>query len=224
MINITGEILRKICPKVPEAKAKLLSDLFNQICPKYGIDTNDIFHEFIANVAHESGEFEVMTESLNYKVEALKNKFGRHRISIADCEKLGRIDGVQKAQQIKIGNTIYGGKWGLKELGNTLPTDGFDLRGGGYMQITGRHNYQKFTDWYNKLNNTKYTLQEIAVLIRTNELVSIHAACWLFAIEKKLIDEADADLITATRKSINGGVNGLEDTKRIYELAKKFII
>lgn len=224
MINITGEILNKICPKVPLPKAKLLADLFKQICPKYGIDTNDIFHEFFANVAHESGQFQIMTESLNYKVEALKAKFGRHRISIADCEKLGRIDGVQKAQQIRIGNTIYGGKWGLKELGNTLPSDGFDMRGGGYMQITGRRNYQKFTDYFNNLNNTKYTIGEIVMLIRTNELISIHAACWLFAIEKKLIDEADADQIIATRKAINGGVNGLEDTKRIYELTKEFII
>jgi putative chitinase len=223
MINITVEILRKICPKVPIAKANLLSDLFKQICPKYGIINNDIFHEFFANVAHESGGFEIMTESLNYSVDALKRMFGRHRISIADAEKYGR-SATQKANQRMIGNIIYGGKWGLQNLGNTLPNDGFDLRGGGYMQITGRRNYQKFTDWYNKLNNTKYTLQEIAVLIRTNELVSIHAACWLFAIEKKLIDEADADQITATRKAINGGTNGLADTIKYWELAKKFII
>lgn len=223
MITITGEILNKICPKVPLPKTNLLSDLFKQICPKYGIDTNDIFHEFFANVAHECGEFTIMSESLNYSVDALKRMFGRHRISIADAEKYGR-NATQKANQIMIGNIIYGGKWGLKELGNTLPTDGYDMRGGGYMQITGRRNYQKFTDYFNNLNNTKYTIGEIVVLIRTNELISIHAACWLFAIEKKLIDEADADQITATRKAINGGVNGLEDTKRIYELAKKFII
>lgn len=223
MINITGEILNKICPKVPLQKANLLADLFKQICPKYGIINNDMFHEFFANVAHECGEFTIMSESLNYSVDALKRMFGRHRISIADAEKYGR-SATQKANQRMVGNIIYGGKWGLQNLGNTLTNDGFDLRGGGMMQITGRRNYQRFTDWYNKLNNTKYPLEEIAVLIRTNELISIHAACWLFAIEKKLIDEADADQITATRKAINGGTNGLEDTLRIYELAKKFII
>jgi putative chitinase len=81
-------------------------------------------------------------ESLNYSVEGLINTFGRHRISVADARRLGR-SGTRPADQVSIGNIVYGGPWGKDNLGNTEPGDGYKYRGGGMDHCTGRANFAK---------------------------------------------------------------------------------
>lgn len=89
------------------------------------------------------GRMQPVRESLNYSVDALLTKFGRHRISEADARRYGR-SGSRPANQQAIANIIYGGEWGRKNLGNTQPDDGWRYRGGGLAQITGRANFTKF--------------------------------------------------------------------------------
>jgi putative chitinase len=88
-------------------------------------------------------KYQPIRENLNYSVQALIKKFGRHRISVAEAEKYGRKGG-RPADQRAIANTIYGGEWGRDNLGNTEPDDGWLFRGGGLAQITGRTNFTKF--------------------------------------------------------------------------------
>lgn len=99
---------------------------------------------FLANVATESGRLSTLAENLNYSVEALLAKFGRHRISEADARAYGRSPGHQANQQA-IANAIYGGDWGRKALGNTKPGDGWLFRGQGLLQSTGRANAATLT-------------------------------------------------------------------------------
>ena len=87
---ITGQQLKSICGSLDIDQATRIAYLLDSICPKYGINSPDIFHEFIANVLHESKEFTAMEENLNYSATALRSLFGRHRISDSDCEKYGR--------------------------------------------------------------------------------------------------------------------------------------
>lgn len=98
-----------------------------------------------ATVKWETGSKMVPSwESLNYSVEGLKNTFSRERISAEECENYGRNDAIgQVANQQAIGNCVYGREWGLENLGNTEPTDGYDKRGCGLVQCTGRANDEK---------------------------------------------------------------------------------
>lgn len=99
----------------------------------------------LATAFHETGGSMVPgKENLNYSVSALRGKFGRDRISLYDANRYGRIDGKQKANQKAIANLIYGGAWGLRELGNKLAGDGWKYIGRGFVQLTGRRNYEKF--------------------------------------------------------------------------------
>lgn len=85
------------------------------------------------------GSYVPGVESLNYATAALTAKFG-HRITLAQALKYGRTPS-HSADQVNIGNTIYGGTWGRANLGNTEPGDGFLYRGRGLVQITGRRLY-----------------------------------------------------------------------------------
>lgn len=178
--------------------------------PKYGIITPNRISHFLGQLAHESLNFTRVEENLNYSVELLLKKFGRDRISSADAKKYGRIDGVQKANKIAIANIIYGGSFGLKNLGNKYEGDGYKFRGRGYIQMTGRKNYEDFSKWsgIDVVSNPDLVLKpEIAFL----------ASIWFWVIgnrEKTNLNKyADKNLLTTITRIINGGTNGLTDRK-----------
>lgn len=219
---ITGQILSKIAPSMGATFADKVAKLLSDICPVYGINTADIFHEFIANILHESNEFKTLEEGLNYQAVALTKIFSRARISIDDCYRYGRT-GQQKANQQAIANIIYGGQWGKRNLGNILPGDGYLMRGSGPIQQTGRGNITKFASFYNKKFGTSYTPEKMAQLLRTDLAIGIHSACWFFAIEKKLIPSAIADRLEEIVRRINGGTLGMAKRQWYYNQAKIYI-
>lgn len=220
---ITPDILQLIAPSITGARAASISEGLKTICPLYGIDTPDKFHEFIANVLHESGEFKDLVESLNYSSTALLQKFSRHRISATDCEIYGRTN-EHKANVVEIANRIYGGDWGRINLGNTMPGDGWLFRGSGPIQNTGRKNITDFTVYYNNKFGKQIFPEIMANLLRIDIEIGIHSACWFFAIAKGLIQAAVDDKMELIVKRINGGYNGLPDRIKYYEIAKKYIV
>lgn len=221
---ITIDILKKICPNNKDQFRLLeVTHAINTICPQYGIKNADILHEFLANLLEESGEFTTMSESLNYSTQALKEKFGRHRISLADCDKYGRIDGKQRADQKAIANILYGGEWGKKNLGNTEPNDCWDLRGGGFIQTTGRKNYDLFRNYMSQRFKETKSIYEWAELIRTNVIYAMHSACYIFAIAKGLIDEAINDEMKKIVQRINGGLMNYPKRLNYLKLCEKYI-
>lgn len=216
-MKLSGIQLKQICPNLKLDKACHISHLLNQVLPLYGMDKPDIFREFIANVAVESNEFKSMVENMNYSTKVLRDTFGKHRISDANVLKYGYIKGKQKANQQMIANLVYGGAFGKKHLGNIYPTDGWDMRGSGYIQLTGRSNITMFLTYYNNRYGTSYTLEEMINLLRTDPYFALHSACWLFAIAKKLIPYAIADNLKEIVRKIVGGISTLDD-RNIYYL------
>jgi putative chitinase len=101
----------------------------------------------LATAWHETGgKLQPNIESLNYSVDGLLRTFGRHRISEADARALGRKPGegpLPIERQRAIANRIYGGAWGVQNLGNTGLEDGWRFRGRGMDHCTGRRNYER---------------------------------------------------------------------------------
>ncbi|QWY83364.1 lysozyme-like protein [Rhizobium phage RHph_X3_2] len=106
------------------------------------------FAAILAEEYHETGgKMQPVLENLNYSVNGLLKTFSRERISAADAKRLGRKPGeatLSEERQRAIANLIYGGDWGRRNLGNTHPNDGWERRGRGKVQITGRTNDRKF--------------------------------------------------------------------------------
>jgi len=221
---ITVEKLNKVSPAIKGVYGRNIATALSEICPQYGINTYDIFHEFIANLLHECAEFTRFEENMNYSVNGLINGFGRHRITVEQARAFGRVDGKRAADKVAIANTLYGGKWGLKNLGNTLPNDGWLLRGSGAIQNTGRAVIGGFAENYNKQFGTTHDIFKMAELLRTDLKIAIHGACWFFAVYKKLIPYAIDDKFITTVEKINGARKGLEDRQKYLGRAVKVFI
>lgn len=105
------------------------------------------------------------------------------------------------ANQEMLANILYGGEWGRKNLGNIYLTDGWDCRGFGPKQLTGRSNQQKFADAMGM------TLPEAQAYMRTPE-GGMMAAGWFWKT-KNMDAKAATPGVEDDRIAINGGTFGL---------------
>ncbi len=207
---ITTDIIKNICPRCPNPQE--VANALDTIPPQYGINTPDIYHEFIARLAVECAQFTDFEENLSYSATRLTQVWS------------GRFPTIEAAAPYahnpeKLANKVYGGR-----LGNTLPGDGWRFAGAGPIQLTGRINVTNFTNYYNTKFNTQLAPEAMAVLLRTSLTIGIHSASWIFAISFKLIDEAIADDLVGIVKRIQGGVGGLAATKVFYDRAKRWVV
>lgn len=118
--------------------------VLEQICIEFQITSTLNKSHFLGQMWVESASFTTNQENLNYSVEALLAKFGRHRITEQEARMYGRTKD-RPANRIAIANCLYGGPWGREHLGNTEPGDGYAFSGKGRMQATGRENYRRYS-------------------------------------------------------------------------------
>jgi putative chitinase len=161
--------------------------------------------DFLPTILHESKMLERMEESLNYKAEALVPTFGAHRITPAQAQQFGRIDGKQAANQRAIANIVYGGAWGRENLGNILPDDGWTYRGRSPGQITGRANYARVGDL---IGQNLVGIPDL--LSQPRFALDAFIAWWEDRIPDSTLGET-----TAIRKRVNGGTFGLAEVQAL---------
>lgn len=228
MFNLTGDILRQMCPSLAPDKAATIAAEMTAICPLYGVNSANAFHELIATLAEETGEFRLTEENLNYAEDRLIELFGRKsafskpRITNAQANAFGR-NADHPADQQAIANTIYGGPWGKVNLGNTQPGDGWEFKGRGYIQLTGRSLYTRFNNYYAQRFGIVYTLEELSAKLATDIHMMVHSATWCFAVAFQLIDEALSDDFKTITRRVNGGYLNMNLRMHYLELAKKLI-
>lgn len=164
---------------------------------------------FFGQTSHETGEFKIFTENLNYSAEGLQKIFGKY--FPGDLEK-----SYAKNPQ-KIANRVYASRMGN---GDEKSGDGWKYRGRGALQLTGKDNYKAFADYLKRpeildnpdLVSTQFAFESAMFFFDKNKL-------WLIC-DKGINDNT---ILTLTQR-INGGTNGLQHrsslTKKYYEFVK----
>jgi putative chitinase len=99
---------------------------------KFRINTPNRLAGWLAQCTHESSKFQWLEENLNYSAAGLIKTFPS-RITPEKSLELHR-------QPVKIGNYLYGNRMG--NLGEASG-DGWNFRGRGFIQVTGRDNYRE---------------------------------------------------------------------------------
>lgn len=216
-MQITEEQMRAF---VGEAGV-IFTQPLNDAAKRWGIlEPLQVAH-WLTQFSYETQGFTRMRESLNYSAEALWVKFGPHRISEEDAFKYGRTQ-QHPADQMEIGNRIYGGEWGRLNLGNTAPGDGWRFIGRG-PGITGRANYHKASQ---ALYNDETLIYRPEFLERPNEGSQAGGWFWHSRGLNEFADEDDLRAITAkwTGWSGKGDGAGVGLAQREARLHKAFAV
>ena len=166
------------------------------VMQKFGITNKLRLAHFLAQCAHESANFTALKENLNYSADGLRKIFPKYFPTIDFATKYAR-------QPEKIANRVYASRMGN---GDELSGEGFKFRGRGYIQLTGKSNYQAFSTFIGEdcianpdLVATKYPLASAAFFFDKNKLWDI-------------CDKGDhPDHVLAVTKRVNGGTHGYDD-------------
>lgn len=203
MTLLTVDQLRVMIPTNKEVEA--WCEELNKALPKYDITTPQRIAGFISQCAHESMDFNALSENLNYREETLNKIFSRYFGP-------GKRNAAEYARNPeKIANYVYMDEFRTSKLGNTQPGDGWRFRGRGLKQLTGRDNYTRFAKDYDM------TAEEAAEWLETKE-GALASALW-FWNTKNLNAVADTGDVVRLTKIINGGDIGLADRQARYTRA-----
>jgi len=170
----------------------------NMTMLKYDINTLQRQAMFLAQLAHESGNFKYVSENLNYSAEALRRVFKKY----FPTDDLALM---YARQPEKIANRVYANRMGN---GEESSGDGWKYRGRGLIQLTGKDNYAAFSL---KANNNALLEPD---LVAQPELAA-ESAGWFWDTNDLNKWSDTGDVRAATRK-INGGFNGLADREAKY--------
>jgi putative chitinase len=177
------------------------------IVNKYNLSGLPLAH-FLAQCAHESGNFQFTRENLNYSADSLLKVFPKYFKDKISAEKYAR-------KPEAIANKVYASRIGN---GDEASGDGYKFRGRGYIQLTGKANYQAFG---------QYIGQDI--VSNPDSVATIYpleSAYWFFDT-RKLFDmakEGDSeDVVKKITRVVNGGFHGLSDRIEKFNFFKDLV-
>jgi len=197
------QFIKKLRGHIPDG----VYSQIESVCESFNIKTPLRLAHFLSQCGHESGNFRAVSENLNYSSDGLKEIFGKYFPN--DTTGYSR-------NPEKIANKVYANRMGN---GNESSKEGFKFRGRGYIQLTGKDNYTRFSKFIGEdcvskpdLVATKYPLASAAFFFDSNNL-------W------KTCDLGSSDdVVTKVTRRVNGGTNGLDDRikhfKEFYNIIK----
>lgn len=195
---ITPELLvqSKLCD---QGAAEKWSPHLGAAAQRFEINTAARVAGFLAQCAHESGNFRLVEENLNYSAEGLLKIFGKYFDQVRAAE--------YARQPQKIASRVYANRMGN---GDEASGEGYKYRGRGLIQLTGKDNYRNFGASIGRTDEVLAAPE----LVAQPELAALSAA-WFWG-SHGLNALADAQDIIGMTKRINGGTIGLDDRKEKY--------
>ena len=103
------------------------------------------------------------------------------------------------------------------DLGNVHQGDGPKYKGAGYLQTTGRHNYERLAKFLNDpkvMDGCDYVAEKYPFTA---------AGFWWMDNDMNALCDQLPSVETVTRR-VNGGLNGLEDRKMYFARAQQLIL
>ena len=168
-------------------------DALNETFSRFNITTNNQKAMFIGQASHESGNFRLLEENLNYKAATLMRIWPKR---FPNLEKANEYAGNPK----KIANSVYSSRMGNRDENSG---DGWRFRGRGIFQITGHSNV------FHAGKALGVDFVKDPDLIATPKYAALTAG-WFWDTHK-LNPPADALDFTKVTRIINGGTIGLDD-------------
>jgi putative chitinase len=165
-------------------------------------------------LAHAMGQFSEecgcgleMTESLNYTATRLRQIFPTH-FTPSMAERWAHNEKM-------IGEIAYGGR-----MGNAGPpsTDGFDFRGAGLSQVTGREGFAALQKKLDAMNAGFSIVDDPELIINPALTFECGIADWIVC---GCLPHAERDDVLGETRALNGGLNGLDERRRQIGLWKK---
>lgn len=239
--NIIEEDFKKIFPKATSEKREEVLEVFNKYCCAFEINTALRASHFFAQVKEEVGEnINYQNESLNYSAIRLKAPkdtriidydgkekpaadFSYFRKNHIDADRYG-ASSTQKANQEMIANLAYANRNGN---GDFKSGDGWNFRGKGFIQLTGKGNYTNAQkEIKSRIPNSQIDIIKNPESILTIEGAMVSSmAYWTMKGLNKKSDNAswnrnNVDNITDV---VNSATSSKEDRKRHFDFIKSIL-
>ena len=202
--GINREVAEKWLPHVQNAMAR------------FGIESPKQVAAWLAQTAHESGGYTMLTENLNYRATTLAACWPNRFAELGPDKKpkrneKGALIPTKVAEAIAgkpelIANMVYSSRMGN---GPAESGDGWLFRGRGLKQLTGRDNVTRCG------KALGVDLAANPDLLCEPEYAALSAA-WFWSVNK-CGPLADADDFVGLTKKINGGTIGLPDREKRYK-------
>jgi len=190
--------LTKLSGVIPENIIAMIPNIID----KFEINNPLRLSHFLANISNETGNFTVVEENLYYTSPGLIATWGTL------FNSTNAADYAMKPE--KIANRAYGNRMGN---GDEASGDGWKYRGRGFIQLTGKENYKRFSDSIGDdcvlnpdLVATKYPMDSAAYFWQSN---GVNVLC---------DGGSDQVTINIVRKRVNGGLIGVERVTKLFNI------
>jgi putative chitinase len=193
-LAITAERLRVVCPRLTLAQAEVHAEALEHARPVAALNTAARIRHFVAQCAHETGDFRRLTENLNYRDPAQLDRLFKAVRGLADARLL-----ISHGAQA-IANRVYAGRGGN---GDEASGDGWRYRGRGYLQVTLKDNYVQLA------KVSRLPIAERPELLENPVVAAqVSAHYWRWHAINAAADRDDTRAVTA---HINPALAGLDD-------------
>ncbi len=207
MTKLTEDKIQHIFRNADPHEVEMFVEIFNKYSDAFGFETDFHVNAFLAQINEEVGlSLTPRRENLNYSCKALKSLFGYYKRNPMSALKDGRCNG-HRANQRNIANNAYAGR-----IGNKHHNDGWNFRGAGYLQLTGRANYEEMSVPISLTLGHAYTADDLASEMETIEGALLSAMA--FFLTHKLYKAKTIDGMTAL---VNKHTHSYKQRKKHYQ-------
>jgi putative chitinase len=196
------KILQAKCGVKPDGAfgpntARAIADYY-KLSPKRGA-------HLLGQAAHESGNFMISEENLNYRASTMCRVWPSRFASEAEAAPYAM-------NPQKLANKVYNGR-----MGNAVGSnDGFTFAGKGFIQLTGKDNVRAFAEHIGR-DSLVDDPSPIAKELAMDSAIFFFEKNGLFGVADEGVND---DVIKKITRRVNGGYHGLDDriekTKKIY--------